>query len=94
MVGTDRSGVLTAPTTLNQVQQLQNVVYHSGNVATPKLLTYEARALDIEDQDYIAIGVTTTSRYAIWLGNSGPIGGTGNVGQYSIEFAVEFKGSR
>jgi len=93
VVGTDRSGSLAAPASPSAVSQLQNVKYHSGTVSSPKLLTYEARAVDLEDQDYIST-TTSAARYAIIVGYQGPLAGVTNVGLYTIEFAVEFKGTK
>lgn len=90
---TDRSGSVTAPASPQAVAQLQNAIYHSGTVATPKLASYEARALDLEDQEYISTS-TSAAKFAIVVGYQGPLGGTTNVGLYTIEFAVEFKGTK
>jgi hypothetical protein len=89
-IGTDRSGQ-GGFSSHAQVQALAAVKYYLYNTSSPKVVTYEARATDFEDQNYSAIaGIAAT--YAIVFYAQSSI--TGANGQYCVEFAVEFKGPK
>ncbi len=88
--GTDRSGSLAIPATLSACWALNNPKVFVGAMVKPAV--YTARAIDLEDQDFDPV-TAMTARYAIQLFvQNGPTSAL--VGNYLIEFAVEFKGAQ
>jgi len=91
VIGTDRSGALSSGT-IAATQALAAVKYAMFNIASPKLITYEAQASDFEDQNFDPVG-SMVSRFGIqmsWIGPSASVA----VGAYAVEYGVQFRGPR
>jgi hypothetical protein len=91
-VGTDRSGQLGAPASQAVVWGLQSpklLVYDSTQHNPP---SYEARAIDLEDQNFQASSTAGSNlpAFAINFTHNGPV--SANNIQYLAEAMVEFKG--
>ncbi len=88
IVATERSGALTAPGSAAVAYQMASakLIYIGATVG--KVQCVEARALDLEDQNFDAVGALA-NRFAIQMFN--PSGVTQG---YYVEFIVEFRGSR
>jgi hypothetical protein len=87
LVGGDRSGVVAAPTLVSQVWALQNARvwnFPSGAVEAP---TYEMKALELEDQNFLST-TSSTPAFAIQVANE--TNGTITVLE---EYMLEFRGN-
>jgi hypothetical protein len=90
VVGTDRSGsVIGTPTSEIQVFALQNAKVFDVFTSW----SYEARAIDIEDQLYSPTSGSPTATFAICVYGNG-FNNTTTYGEIFVEAMVEFKGTR
>ncbi len=87
---TDRSGALTAPTTNLQVWGGDAAKVFNADVQTPQTPKYSARAIDLEDQDFAAVGAMTNN-YSIRVGLSGTASTA--IAYLFVEYMVEFRGA-
>lgn len=89
--GTDRSGALLAAsfTSVASIWGLQNAQLHTLPTSDKSPITYEARATDLEDQLFDAIG-SATNRFAIFLQH---VMANTTVSVFR-EYLVEFRGSQ
>jgi len=88
VIATDRSGALSTPTSWGQVWALADPRPFTDQMVKP--FTYQAQAIDLEDQDYQpvgALGATFSVLYAVsaQVGNSACL-------FLATDFLVEFKG--
>ncbi len=93
IVGTDRSGSLAALSTVAQVAMLQATKSFSGTDG--KLAVYEAKATDLEDQNFDPVG-SMVARFAIqtgWQNSSGTGAALWTNLTMMIEYAVQFRGT-
>lgn len=87
VLSTDRSGAVGAPANLNVCWAgTAPRVFFTGQV---KPGSYEAKAIDLEDQDYSPVG-TIISTFSVQAFATGPVS-TQLFGAY-VEYLVEFKG--
>jgi hypothetical protein len=89
---TDRSGALTVPASGGANWANDNPKVFNGVSTDRRLLEYEARAIDLEDQDFSPVGTTITN-FAIFLTASGSVSITG-VATLFCEWMVEFRGTQ
>ncbi len=61
MYGTDRSGSIAATASPNSIWALDQPFVHALPTLDSVLPSYEARAIDLEDQNYVAVGSNQTS---------------------------------
>jgi hypothetical protein len=92
LMGTDRSGALATPGSLAAVWGLNNPKAYTTQTIKP--MRYKARAIDLEDQDYIPIA-SPVSTFAIQYASNltGVTASIPFVFQLN-EFVVEFKGAQ
>lgn len=85
--GTDRTGSQAAGAALAVVWAMQNAKAFNGGLASKSLITYEARATDLEDQVFDPIG-SPTPRFAVHV-----VQATGGNITCFLEWAVELRGT-
>jgi hypothetical protein len=90
---TDRSGVLTTPTTPAQQWAMANPKVMNLDYSVTKMPSYEAKAIDLEDQLFTPVGQTSLNTFAIILGINIPTATTA-IWTYYVEAMLEFKGSQ
>jgi hypothetical protein len=88
IMSTDESGAATTPTSLQLAWQQGNAKVFNLDQTTPKPITYSARAVDLEDQDFTPVGISATT-FQIFLAVNGGVSSI--VCQFFIEFSVEFR---
>jgi hypothetical protein len=88
---TDRSGVLITPTTVAQQWAMANPKVFNLDYSVTKMPSYEAKAIDLEDQLFTPVGQTSLNSFAIILGVNIPAAATASWTYYT-EAIVEFKG--
>jgi len=89
VVGTDRSGALAPATTIAYIWGLQAPRLIVDQMTKP--FSYEARAIDLEDQLFVPVGAPV-AHFAIQLGVT-TASATSNFAFYWVEYMVEFKGT-
>jgi hypothetical protein len=89
--GTDRSGILAAPSSYATVWGLQAPKVHTLQCVKP--CVYTARAIDLEDQDFTPVGAPV-SMFAVHMAinNAGTLS-TG-IAYALYDYVVEFKGNQ
>jgi len=88
VVATDRSGILALPTTIGAVFAMAGAkTFLMLPTSVPS--RYKARAIDLEDQNYSPVSVSSTA-FQVFVATSSSSPATA----LAIEFMVEFKGSQ
>ncbi len=94
LAGTDRSAAVAAGASVTAVAAMQQ--FKALHASHGKVVQYEVKALDIEDQDYTPVG-SMTAKYAMHIIFSGASGTGAPVYTgipYILEYAVQFKGTQ
>lgn len=92
LFGTDRSGVLSTPTTQALMVVLDQFRMFNLDYSMSKPITYSAKALNFDDQDFVptSTNATTFIPYCCITGSFS----TTNAATYVIEWFVEFRGAQ
>jgi hypothetical protein len=92
LCGTDRSGSTSAGASANAVWALDQPKVFNIQTVTPVPITYEAKAIDLEDQNYVASSSNQTSfSIPVWLSTNWA---SGSISLFVfVEAMVEFKGA-
>jgi len=88
---TDRSGAMTAPSTVGAMWATQSPKLVNLEYTTTSFPSYSARGTDLEDQDYVPISTNQVS-FQIFAALTAPSASTTTVALF-VEFLVEFKGT-
>jgi hypothetical protein len=86
---TDRSGVATTPSTPAAAYALEDPEVFNMDSTIPFPWVYTTRALDLEEQNFTAVGVNATT-YQVFVVSSGGVP-SGNVYSLYIDWIVEFR---
>jgi hypothetical protein len=89
---TDRAGVSGAPTSTVNCWSGDNAKVFNTDVQSVGLPKYSARAIDLEDQDFSAVGAMTAT-FAIRAASQGPTAVVATIGFMFVEYLVEFRGA-
>jgi len=88
LAGTDRSGALAVATLASQVFALQNAKLWNFPSGNKESISYEAKALDLEDQNFSAVSSMASSFAIQWLNST-----NSSIATFT-EFLVEFRGNQ
>jgi hypothetical protein len=91
LLAVDNSGVLGAPTTIAQVWGMAKSKLFNINTTSPRPIEYAARAIDLEDMNFTAVGVNATTFQAILAAQSSF---SLAYGYLFVEWAVEFRSTQ
>lgn len=91
LLSVDNSGTLAAPTTIAAVWGMAKPKLFNLNTTSARPIEYAARAIDLEDMNFTAVGVNAATFQVILAANSGA---TTNYGQLFVEWAVEFRSTQ
>ncbi len=89
VMATDRSGTGISPGTVASIWALQGAKVYNGDETSVTPASYEARAIDLEDQNYTSVS-TNALTFGVSILVQGP--NTTAVGSLLVEALVEFKG--
>jgi hypothetical protein len=89
--GTDRAGSLAVPTSYATIWGLTAPKVHTSNMVKPAV--YSARAIDLEDQDFIPVAAPV-SAFGVQFGINAPLLISTNVAFLFLDYVVEFKGNQ